>query len=102
MSCISPSRGKGLSHLELGAIVVLQVVESVSLTNQEIVANVLGMQTKETIDKAVVDEGLGKEVLAEGQSEILYLADGEGQCWREMTQDAVDGTNGNLPDAEEA
>ena len=94
--------GKGSSHLALRTVFVTQVVEVISLANQESVANVLGMDAKQTIHQPVVDEGTRKQFLTERQSEVFYLIDGQRQGWREMSQQSTDGIDGNLPDAEEA
>ena len=60
------------------------------------------MNAEELVDEPVVDERTGVELLAEGQSEVFYLGNGQRQRGREMAQHAVDGINWYLPDAEEA
>ncbi len=96
------SLAEGLGHLALCVVVGFQVVEPVGLAHQEIFADELGMNAKQTLHEAVVDEGPCKKFLAEGQSEPAYLLGRQRQCRREVAQQAIDGIAGNLPDAEKA
>ena len=94
--------GKLHRHLTLRVVVRLQVVQAVSLAYQEVVTHVLGMDAKEALHQPVVDERTCEQFLAERQSEVFYLVYRQGQCRREVSQQAVDSILGNLPDAEEA
>ena len=66
---------EGIGHQPLCAIVVLQTIETVSPAHQEMVTNIGGMDTEETVYQGIVDKRARHHLLAEGQSEVLYLVD---------------------------
>ena len=92
--------GKECSNAPLGGTLVGKVVEVIGLAHEEVVAHIGRMDAKQAINDSVVDKRLGKQLLAEGQSEIFYLINGQRQGGREMAQHAIDSLDRNLPDAE--
>ena len=66
-----------LLHQSLRAVFGFQVVEPVSLRQEEMLAHVLGMNTKDTLHDTIVDVGLGIEFATERQPEVFYLANGQ-------------------------
>ena len=60
------------------------------------------MNTKQALYQTVVDKGLRKQLLAEGQAKPGNLLSRQREGWREMAQETINGIMGNLPDAEEA
>ena len=61
-------------NLPLCRILLFQVVEVIRFPHQEMITHILGMDTKQAVYQAIVDERTCKELLAESQSEILYLS----------------------------
>ena len=78
--------GKVGRHLALVSILVAQVVEIIGLADKEIVTDILRMDAEDFVDESVVDERTGVELLAERQSEVFYLGNGQRQRGREMAQ----------------
>ena len=74
---------KVLAYLLLRIHLGFQLVQPVCLGYQEGVAYVLGMHAEDTLQDAVVDERPCKDS-PEGQSEVLYLANGQWQSRREV------------------
>ena len=93
---------KSLVHLPLGVVIGLQVIEAIALGYQEMLFDIRHMKAEDALEHPVVDEGLRKQFLPEGQTEILYLALCHRQRRGEMAQQSEDGLLRNLPDAEEA
>ena len=65
---------EGIAHFLLGVVLSFQVVEPIGTRNQEVFSDIRGVHAKQPIEHAVVDEGFGKEVFAERQTEVFYLA----------------------------
>ena len=60
-------------YLPLGVVFRTEVIESVGTRHEEVVTHILGMDTKEAFQHAVVDERPRKEVTTERQTEVFYL-----------------------------
>ena len=79
---------KSPGHLGLGVVFRPQVVYVVPPADEEVVAHILRMQSEKAVEHLVVDKRLGKQHLAEPQSEALYLIGRKWQRRREMAQAA--------------
>ena len=89
------------AHLQLGIILSLEVIESIASRDEEVVADIRGMHAEEALQHTIIDKRAGKEILAERQPEVLYLANGHRDGRREMSQEPEDCIHRNLPDTEE-
>ena len=93
---------ESLTHLPLGVIFRLQVVEPVAAGNEEMFFHVADVKSEEPLEHTVVDEGSREEVLTERQSEVFDFPLCHRQRRREMAEESEECFAGNLPDAEEA
>ena len=65
-------------YLPLGVIFGTETIEPVGTRHEEVVTHILGMDTKEAFQHAVVDERPRKEVTTERQTEVFYLVHRKG------------------------
>ena len=93
---------KRLTHLPLGVVFRLQVVEPVAAGNEEMFFHKADVKSEEPLEHTVVNEWSRKEVLTERQSEIFDLSLCHRQRRREMAEKTEECFVGDLPDAEEA
>ena len=89
------------AHLPLRIVFSLQVVETITARNQEMLLHIGRMNAEQPFEHAVVYKRTGEEILAERETEVLNLADGHRECRGEMPQEPEYRIARNLPDAEE-
>ena len=73
-----------LAHLLLRVVFRLEVIESVGSCGEEVLAHIRRMHTEETVEHTIINKRLRKEILAERQAEVFYLAHSHRQRGREM------------------
>ena len=65
---------ESLPHLLLGIVFCLQIIKSITAGNQEMFTDVRHMESEESLEHTIVDEGPREEILTKGQSKVFYLA----------------------------
>lgn len=92
---------KKTSTLRWGVEGFLHPIIIVGLALQEMVADEGGLLMEHPVEDPVGDEGRGEEFLLPMEAITLYLLARQGQGGLKLSEQTVDGVDGNLPDTEE-
>lgn len=101
LAVVGSKGGKEGLHLALGVEGFLHPIIVVGLALQEVVANEGRLLMEHPVEDPVGDEGRGEEFLLPMEAIALYLLARQGQGGLKLSEQTVDGVDGNLPDTEE-
>ena len=93
---------ESLTDLLLGVVLGLQVEETVTAGDKEMIFHVADVESEESLQHTVVDERPREEILTERESEVFYLTRRHRQRWREMAQQSEESLLRDLPYTEKA